>query len=425
MFPQTMQGLSAQQIAQRFAAMSLREQFLFVAQQRVNAGLAPYDYTPQGFAGQEVRESAELAAQTGDQPVSVDGQAVAVRESASMSDMPTLLGTQLYREIDDWFKQYAGQWQQYSKRVECVDFRQKYIAFVNELDDALEVRSERDIQDTGMLDKSYNVMLKRYARQITLPFTVIENDDKGFVKQIPQKMIRAADRTIQKIVVRNTLEQNPNAYDGAALFSANRYAEFAISGLVDSGATVSGNLISGTASGFDKNNLQAGIAWAQAATGDPDLNPSGVPLDIPAKYLVVPTTLEFNAAQTLNSAFLLAAASVVNNTSVTSGTPPLGVVGAQNPLQMGSFQTPVTLLVERYLTNATAWYLLPESEAGPITVAVRQGRGLRPRVWVNVPQRQAIMGGSADDYLLSVGDVVYGFSFDLNKKQAVNESYAA
>jgi hypothetical protein len=352
--------------AERFAALPLSEQFRLVAAERVRRGLTPYDYGQSSFG-----EGAE-----------------AVRESASLSDMPNILGNNIYREIDQWFSQYDAVWQQYARPVMLTDYRPKVLAFIQRLEQALEIRQERDIQDSSISDKGYQVSLKNWGRQITLPFVVIENDDKDFVAQIPAMMTEAAEFTMSVIVVRNTLEANPNAYDGAALFTAGR-----------------GNLITGAGSALSAANVQTGISTVQSATGDADLNPRGGPLNIQPRYLVVPTTLQFTAAQILNSTTLIMAG--------TAGT--VTVQGNVNPLtaQGLGYQAPLTPLVDRYLTNTTAWYILPDAKNSPIAVAERQGKGLRPNMWKNVPMRQAIRG-SQQDYLLSISDVVYGFSFDLN-----------
>src|SRR5205085_1486252 len=130
-----------------------------------------------------------------------------------------------------------------------------------------------------------------------------------FVKQIPEKMSNAADRTIQKLVVRNTLEANLTAYDGLPIFS-NARAWGVVYYDPSTGTPTTSNLITGAGSVLSQVNIQAGISAIQQTPGDPDLNPSGVPLNIPAKYILVPSTLEFRAAQILNSAFLLGAATV-------------------------------------------------------------------------------------------------------------------
>lgn len=360
--------------AEDLAALPLKEFAKMVARRRIAAGLPAIDRGE----NMEIRES--------DQDV---------RESASLSDLPTIMGNNIYRVLDNWFSEYKGTWQQYAHQVDLIDYRLKQIAFVSEMEDALPIYQESDYKESGLMDKGYGIQLKKYGRQVTLPFMVIENDDKGFVASIPQKMARAADRTIQKIVVRNTLEANPNGYDGTPIFSPT-HTNALFGGLT-------GNLVTGGGSAFSTANLQAGVAAVQSFTGDPDLNPSGVPLDIPAEFLVVPPSLEFQAAQALNSIVLIAAGTA--NPIVTQG--------ASNPLQMRGFQTPLTLLVERYLTNPTAYYLLPAKEHGPITVGVRQQRPLRPHMWRSIPMRTGVGGAGADGYQMSIDDITFGFSTDL------------
>lgn len=348
----------------RFEELSLKEQFRYVASVRVSQGLPPYE-TGMTVYGQE-----------------------GVRESASLSDMPNILGNNLYREIDPWFAQYPGKWQLYARKIYLVDYRPKVMAFIQRLEQAVEIRQERDIVDSSISDKGYQISLKAWGRQITLPFIVLENDDRNFIAQMPEMMTEAADFTMSVIVVRNNLEGNPNAYDGSPLFS-----------------TTHNNLFTGAGSALTAANVQTGIATIQSAVGDADLNPRGGPLDIPPKYILVPTALQFTAAQILNSVTLIMAG--------TAGA--VTTQGNTNPLRASGldYDAPLIPLVDRYLQNTTAWYILPDAANSPLAVALRQGQGLKPRLWKNIPQRDMIRG-SQQDYLLSISDIVYGFSFDLN-----------
>jgi len=319
-----------------------------------------------------------------------------VRESASVGDLPGLMANTLYRRIDNWFRQYEGAWMRYSHQEEAADYKVHTIIFPSELEDAVQIRQERDYIDSGLIDKTYTFQLQKWGRSITLPFQVIENDDKGFIRQMPERMTRAAERTIAKLVVQTTLEGNLNAYDAVATYSASR-ANALMGGLT-------GNLISGAGSALSSANIQAGLAAVNTFKGDPDLNPSGVPLNIPASYLVVPPSLALQAAQMLNSTVLIAAG--------TSN--PITVLGNENPLRQTELQPIVTLITERYLTNTTAYYLMPEKDYGPIAHVVRQGRGLRPRLMRNIPMRQSVGGGGADDYLLLTDDITFLYSYDLS-----------
>jgi hypothetical protein len=364
---------------ERWAAMPLREQDRYL-RARAAAGHPLEVPVPDA----DVREAQS------------DGADVSVRESASVSDLPGLMANTLYRRIDDWFRQYRGAFMDYAFQIEAPNYKVQTTVFPSELEDALEIRQERDYLDSGLMDKQFTYQLKKWGRSITLPFMVIENDDKNFFAQMPARMTRAAERTIAKIVVRTTLEGNLNAYDGTATYSASR-TNALMGGLT-------GNLVSGAGSALSSANIQAGLAAINTFTGDADLNPSGVPLNIPAQYLVVPPSLALQAAQMLNSTVLIAAGTAN----------PITVLGNENPLRQTDLQPIVKLVVERYLTNTTAYYLLPEKEYGPLAMVVREGRGLRPRLMRNIPMRQGIGGGDADQYHMLVDDLTFLFSFDLN-----------
>jgi hypothetical protein len=376
-------SLMRQPTRAQVAGMTLKDLHDYIAIQRAERGLPKYmtEAEQVAQAAWRLRE-----ADSGDAPPDM----LRLLESASISDFPNLLGNNLYRRVQNWYDHYEQVWMQYAYVQEHVDYRPVVYGFLAEMEDADQIEEEKDYRDSPYGDKGYSLSLQKWGKQITLPFKVIENDDKGVVGQLPDKMMRSMDRTTQKLVVRSTLEANVAAYDGTALFAAGR-----------------SNLVTGAGSAFSMANLQAAITYVQTSTGDADLNPSGAPINAQPRYLVIPSNLMFAAFQALHSAQIVAAG--------TAGT--VTQLGNINPLadnRASQFYTPVTPLVERYLTNTTAWYVLPEPRFSPITVAVRQGRRLRPRVWVNVPFRRQLVGGGEEPYLLSVDDQTYGYSLDIS-----------
>jgi hypothetical protein len=355
--------------AGRLRAAGLKDLWYYCAEQRALRGLPLY--AEPGAQEREVTES------------------IGIRESAALSDFPNILGNNLYRAIQDWYEQFQQAWQEYYLVREHVDYRPVVYAFISELEDLRALRQESDYEDSPFSDKGYSLSLQKYGRKLTLPYIVIENDDKGVVAQLPDKWMRAVDRTLQKLVVRTNFEANVTSYDGNAIFTSGR-----------------GNLLTGGSSTLTAANVQSGIAYVQGQTGDPDLNPGAAPTNVQPKWLVVPTALEFNAFTILHSSLVVAAG--------TAGT--VTIQGNINPLadpQARRFYMPVVPLVERFLTNATAWYILPDSRYAAVTVALRQGRRLRPRVAVNIPFRRSIIGGERDPYELAVDDQTFLASIDL------------
>lgn len=347
---------------------TLKDLWYHVAVERARRGLPLYAYP--GVEEREVTES------------------VGVQESASSSDFPNILGNNLYRSIQDWDENYPPTFLQYMLVREHSDYRSHTYAFLSEMEDLRKIRQEQDYEDSPFSDKGYTLALDKYGRKITISFIVVENDDRGVVAQLPDKWMRATDRTIQKLAVRTTLEGNGNAYDGAALFSSGR-----------------SNLVTGGSSTLTAANVQSAIATVQSATGDADLNPSGAPINVQPRFLVVPTVLEMTAFSILHSALIVAAG--------TSGS--VTTVGNINPLaddRARKFYMPVVPVVERYLTNTTAWYVLPDPRYSPVTVALRQGRRLRPRVAVNIPMRRSIIGGDTEPYELIIDDQTFIASID-------------
>lgn len=370
----------------RLGSMPLKEFGIALGRAREAQGLSPIDYDHQSSV---IRETS--AHDAAGNPI----DAAVVRESASTSDLPGLMSNLMYRRLDEWFKQYEPAFKTYAHEEQVINYKVNTIVFPAQLEDALQIFQESDYRDSALSDKTLQFSLKKWGRYISLPFQVIENDDLQFLNSMPTRMTNAVDRTINKIVVRSGLEGNPLTYDGLPIFSASR-ASAQMGGLT-------GNLISGAASALSPNNIQAGLAAVNSFTGDPDLNPSGVPMNEPAKYLVVPASLAQQAAQILNSTVLIAAGTAN----------PITTLGNESPLRQTILQPLLQLVLERYLTNPTAYYILPRADAGPLMYITQRGKGLRPTLWRNIPQRQGINGGSADEYLLTHDDILMGFSFAL------------
>jgi len=348
---------------------------------RLAEGLTAIDYDQSGGV---VRES-----------VAADG--TVVRESASTSDLPGLMANLLYRRLDNWFRQFDPAFKTYGHEEQVQNYKTNTIVFSSQLEDAVQIYQESDYRDSGISDKILQFSLNKWGRYISLPFKMIENDDLQYINAMPRRMTDAVERTMSKIVVRQTFEANPITYDGLPVFSANRP-------VAQQASALTGNFVSGAGSGLSLANIGAGLAAVNSFTGDPDLNPSGVPLNTPGKYLVVPAALAQQAAQILNSTTLLAAG--------TSN--PVSLTANRNPVRETILQPILQPVVERYLVNSTAWYILPEADDGPLMYITRRGKGMRPRLWRNIPMRQGIQGGNTDDYLLLVDDQIFGFDFDLS-----------
>ena len=112
---------------------------------------------------------------------------------------------------------------------------------------------------------TYALVKRGYTEAIT--FEMLRNDDVGVIRKIPRKVATACARQLYEFVFA-FLSSNPTIYDSAALFTTGK-----------------GNL--GTVA-LDETNLNI---RRRAMLNKTELS-SGKKLGVPAKYLIVPTTLD-------------------------------------------------------------------------------------------------------------------------------------
>lgn len=181
-------------------------------------------------------------------------------------------------------------------------------------------------------EPNYAVTKRGGTEDLTLE--AITNDDVRAVQRIPQKLGLAAAQTLFRFVFDN-FANNPNIYDGVALFAAghNNTAATALSG---------GNL------SLARRNMRKQTAYGDAT----DL------LSIVPKFLLVCSDLE-------ELAFELATSSV----ALPAGAP---VGGAANTPNLHQGITPIVI---DYWTSTTAWYPVADPSKVPtIEIGFLQGQ---------------------------------------------------
>ena len=120
---------------------------------------------------------------------------------------------------------------------------------------------------TSPTDEEATYAMVKRGQTEAITFEMLRNDDSNAIRKIPKKVGAACARQIYKFVF-GFLNDNANIYDGAALFTSGK-----------------GNL--GTVA-LDETNLNV---RRRAMIGKTELS-SGEKIGIPAKYLIVPTTLD-------------------------------------------------------------------------------------------------------------------------------------
>jgi hypothetical protein len=216
-----------------------------------------------------------------------------LKESASSSDFPNLLGNTMYKKLLNRFNGFASPWQQYVMKGDLADFKAHDRIILSEAPDLLKIEADAGYKDAKFSDAKYQIQADTWGRSFSVDRKTIINDDLGGVMRMPEMFGRAAVRTLVKAIL-NLLKGGYNAYDGATLFALR------------GGAAVNYNVNVALA------NTAAGAAALSAACQKLALSTepaSGELLGIKAKYLLTGTTLAPVARQLINSQQILAASS--------------------------------------------------------------------------------------------------------------------
>jgi phage major head subunit gpT-like protein len=219
------------------------------------------------------------------------------------------------------------------------------------------------VHDTGQAYRAY-----KYGIRLGVSAELVTNDDTRTINRLPTKIGSAVGRTIAKFAYAFLID-NPNTYDGVALFHADH-----------------GNLITDV---FGADGLKAAILAMMRQTGDPPKDEegedigSGEPIDLTPAVLVVPPDLYFTAKEILNGTTLLELSA--------------GVITAVKENVLASEN--IKLVKSQLLTDTTAWYLLADPNVAPVIEVdfVRgwgSGQGDQPRV---LPKRPVYTGDPYDE----------------------------
>lgn len=297
-----------------------------------------------------------------------------LREAGSQSDFPNILGSVMYRRLIDWAQTVPSPWRQYAAITEAPDKRLQNSIIGYEAEDLLPIGEESAYQDSKLADAAFSWKVDTYGRAFSINRDVILNDDLGYIRQQPKRFGRAAARSLSLFAARTLLEGNGATFDGVALFHATH-----------------GNLQTGAGTVFSGPNLQAAITGMRTQTVLSTFNA------VQPKILLVPPALEFTAKQLLNSAIVIATG--VPTAAVTT-------LGNTNVLQGA-----LDIVVDPFLTSATAWYVLADPNDVPtIMVGFLNGRQT-PVLLVEKPTMTQVAGPD-DEYEFEFDVMRYKVRYD-------------
>ena len=299
-----------------------------------------------------------------------------LKESASTSDFPLLLGNVQHKALINAFRGVVSPWRQYVKTSDLADFKTADRIVLGESADLLEVPEGGGYTDHAIGEKRYQIQAYTYGREWSISRQAVINDDLQGLSDISARMGRGSARTLVKKIVAQ-LEANALAYDGSAIFRA------ANSGFTTLTADTTGIGVLNTAMVAIKNST------------DPH---SGEKLGIGNRFiLLVPPALAMVAK------WLQQATTVVGSTS-SLGTNPLA----------NTFD----VVVEPFLNLTTRWYLMVDpAELHWCEVGFVNGQQ-EPDVLMKAASSVSVTGGGSDPYGYEFDDIRYKVRYDFGVKAA-------
>ncbi len=174
--------------------------------------------------------------------------------------------------------------------------------------------------------------LTQWGRIITIPRAVLDNDDQGFLRGIPYKVIGMMERTVAA-QIRAVFEGHALADDGLPAFAVER-----------------GNVIEGSGAALTHEAILDGLDHLRGT----------------AVYLIVPPALAQEAAQLLNATVLIASGT---GNSVDERY-------ARDARRSLMLRPIVQVVCEKSLRRPNEWFLLPTPDKSPVHVTTRRPEGL-------------------------------------------------
>ncbi|TCR60948.1 ClpP-like prohead protease/major capsid protein fusion protein [Bosea sp. BK604] len=209
------------------------------------------------------------------------GRAFTTRNAAglhSTSDFPSILANTAYRALQNGYAEVDETFDRFTARGTASDFRPISRIDLNLFPGLDKVEEGGEYKYGTIGDSGVTVQIATYGKIFAITRQAIINDDLGMITRIPQRMGRAAKRTIGNLVFA-IINGNPTMQDGTALFHANH-----------------GNLLTGAALSAD--SLDTARA-AMAKQKDPDNIAAA--LNISPRFLLVPVALGGKARQIMAS----------------------------------------------------------------------------------------------------------------------------
>jgi len=308
-----------------------------------------------------------------------------LKESASSSDFPYLLGNTMHKKLLARFNGWPSPWRQYVLKGDLNDFRTHDRILLSEAPDLLKIEEDGNYKDAKFSDYRYQIKADTFGRTFKVTRHAIINDDLNGIMKMPQMFGRAAIRTLVKQILGLYAAGSHKCYDAKSLFHVDHSNYLATPvALANSAAGL-------TAVADCCNQIEAGT--------DPD---TGELLGVRPKYLLTGTTLSKKAAALLKSSQIIP-------TSTGGG-------GTYNPV--ASLELLVDPLIDTQLST-TWWAVLADPADCPI-VEVGFLNGLEtPELLALKPNTYRVAGGGEDPYGFEFDDMDFKMRWDFGLQLAM------
>lgn len=211
--------------------------------------------------------------------------------TSTSSDFANLLANVANKSMLKGYQEAGETFQRWTTAGNLGDFKPARRVDLNEFPALARIDEAGEYTIGTVGDRGETVQLATYGKKFTISRQAIINDDLNAFTRIPQKMGRAAVRTIGNLVYA-VLTGNPAMSDSQALFHANHH-----------------NLLSAAAI---STQSVSDVMAAMMKQVDADSNVAA--LNIPMQYLIVPVALSASAWTVANSEYEVGA-SAKNNTT--------------------------------------------------------------------------------------------------------------
>lgn len=244
----------------------------------------------------------------------------------------------------------ATTYQHWTRRGTLTDFRPTKTYQVGTAGELLLVSENGELKhDAPIGVEGPTRQLLTYGRQFTMSRQAFINDDVSFIETIPALYAQAARLGINRLVYQ-TLAKNPAIWDGKQLFHADHQNIMTTAGMPS----------------VDTLSEARRLMRKQKAAG------GEVNLNIPARFMLVPTSLETKAGQLIGS-------------SVDPA--------ATNPNIPNPFYNQFTIISDAELDDATEkgekeWYVTADKLRSPIQVDFLNGKDMPTIIMKQAPAGQ-------------------------------------